>query len=140
MKEVLPFGKENLCIFTGLQIENAIQYFKIDSKINEFILANIFNHPKHPQNHNVRFLNNDAEMIDIWTGKEWCAYPRKDVMHDISLSLEIVRTMHHQKKLLVDLHMIKTTNSILQNDIILQLNALNESMNFLKETPRICKV
>ena len=54
---------------------------------------------------NARFLNISTPTLEVWTGEKWRAFPRADVMNDIMISTQIVRAIHRQKKLLVNLHL-----------------------------------
>ena len=103
--EPLPFGQENLRIFTGRLIDKwATQYKDDDKGFRELIAKKIYYHPLHPENHNVRFLSNtNSEFIEIWTGLQWIPYPKSYVLKDVDVAVDTVLTMYRHKKMLMDL-------------------------------------
>jgi hypothetical protein len=100
----LPFGQEELGIFTAKLLDRWEKKYVDKKAFRDFLVKRIYYHPLHPENHNVRLLNNqNCDFIEIWTGSNWIPYPSTYVLKDIDLAVDTVLTIYRHKKLLVEL-------------------------------------
>lgn len=145
MATLLPFGKEDLCVLKAFHMEMLSKLCrKNEFKLVRALMINMFYNREFPQNHNVRFLSETNNKIDVWDGQQWKSLPREDVLFDVMHSVEIARAMHREKTLLFEfLNEVKRLNGNVPDpafleDLFKKCDREQEIMSLLEQTPRRC--